>query len=69
MSSQKSGRQSPPPERQSGPQIDPASRGKTHDVQPAQEEDPGTSRLSSNPPGPLDQSARDKLGESCLDGL
>ena len=72
MSSQKSSRQSPPPERQSGPQIGAPSGGKARGEQVDQSPESQTSGLSSNPVGPLDQAARDKAskpGEKNLDGL
>ncbi|PUU80272.1 hypothetical protein B9Z19DRAFT_1079654 [Tuber borchii] len=76
MSSQKSSRQSPPPERQSESQTGAPSGGKADEKQVHQRADQSsesqTSGLSSNPVGPLDQAAKDKAskpGEKSLDGL
>ncbi|PWW73610.1 hypothetical protein C7212DRAFT_331521 [Tuber magnatum] len=76
MSSQKSGRQSPSPERLSGSQAGAPSSGKAREERADRGTDRSsesqTSRLTSNPVGPLDQAARDKAlkpGEKSLDGL
>ncbi|RPA92621.1 hypothetical protein L873DRAFT_1709157 [Choiromyces venosus 120613-1] len=76
MSSQKPGRQSPPPEYQSGAQTGTPSGGKAREKQAYKRTDQSlggqTGGLSSNPVGPLDQAAKDKAakpGEKSLDGL
>ncbi|KAH8690811.1 hypothetical protein BGW36DRAFT_389371, partial [Talaromyces proteolyticus] len=68
MSAQKSGRQSPPPEGQSGPQLhDVPGTGKSipnaapSDEHAKQSSDQALAGLQSNPVHPLEQAAREKL--------
>lgn len=78
MSAPREGRQSPPPEMQSGKQLhDPPSKGKAHaapsaDYSKEKSERAKESVLSSNPEGPLDRYAKLKTckpGERSMDGL
>ncbi|KAM0460748.1 hypothetical protein ACHAO4_001540 [Trichoderma viride] len=60
------GRESPPPERQSGRQLqDPTGSGKASDVTKTSETDPNHQLdcLSSNPKGPMDDALEHKFSK------